>query len=384
MALRMLCDAQAPASTAVEPAAAPAFGEGSLAPDAQSVEHGTAAKSPDATEPSGTVQEHAHDVPTPLIDDVGEPASSPIVIEATPSSDREAAGEPAQTGAATTMLGQSSFQRYRPLSFAGASAVLRQRDDDLAVPFFSEAEAAAYGRSSMDSYAMASCSSEALTTDLLISDEEDGARPRSGWPLMLRSRYGTPGQRGSGSDADAQRRSDESTADGSPRTAAVAAQGVVPWAAVASQLHPKPASLGAADAANQLERGAVLATELPEAPLREQPPSADGQVVQPSPASEATSAAAEEAYMPTQAGASTAGAVAQPSLASLTASLVEEGPAAEELGDSTAAGVGAEDEGPQWHMPRPSSNLPVAAIAARYSRSLTSPAAVSPWSCSWT
>ena len=401
-------------------AGAPVVGDRSSAPDAQSLEQGTAAAAPEATEPHGTMQDHAHNGLMQPADDVREPASLPLVAEGAPPFELEAADEPIQPGVTSTVLSQSSFQRNRYLSFVGASAVLRQGDDDLAMPFVSEAEAAAYGRSSIDSYALASCSSEALTTDLLISDDEDaGARPRSGWPLMLRSRYGTPGQRESGSDAGPWRHSDESTADGSPRMAALALGVVMPLPASVNQLQPVAVSVGAADAPHQLEQGAVLATEpattaLHEQPpsfgdqlnqlqpvavsvgaadaphqleqgavlatepattaLHEQPPSAGDRLLQSLPAPEA---AVEEECMPTQAEASATGAPAQPSQITLIASPAAEGPAAAEPGDHTAAGGHAEDEGPEWHVPGPSSNLPEAAIAARYSHSLTSPAAVS-------
>ena len=381
---------QASTSTNGEAAATQTFGSSSPAADAHSAEQAMGPRMPDSTETSGTVLEHDHDGLTPLGDDAAETASPPAATEGASPSDREAAGKAAHAEVASAVLGRSSFQRNRLLSFVGASAVLRQGDDDLAVPFVSEAEAAQHGRSSMESYALASCSSDTLTTDVPLSDDEEaGGRPRSGWPLMLRSRYGTAGRHESGSDADPRRRSGESTAEGSPRTATAAGHGASLLPPDATQLQSEPTPLGPGAAADAHGPAAVPATEPPAALLPEVLPSAE-QPLHPSPPPvAATEAATHSGFVPTRAeeqpgmtaNASPAGTTPRPSLVTVPAPPAAEGLAAEELGGDAVPAADAEDEGPEWRMPGPTSNLPVAALVARYSRSLTSPAAVSPGPC---
>ena len=62
----VLYAAQAPHFTAVELAGSPPIGDSGPAPDAQSVEPGTAAAALDAAESPSTMHDHTHDMLTQL------------------------------------------------------------------------------------------------------------------------------------------------------------------------------------------------------------------------------------------------------------------------------------------------------------------------------
>ena len=320
-------------------------------------------------EPLGAAQEEANDELMPLIDDVGEPTLPPVEAAGSAPSDTEAAGDLPQPAEPTATLEPTSFKRSTRHTAADGGADLQQVDE-LAVPFVSDAEAAPHGRSSHDSHALASCSSGALTTEHLMSDDEDvGGRSRSGWPLMLRSRYGTPGPA-------PQRLSDESTADGSPHIAAAFGGEALSLSMGAEQLHAEPEAVETAGGAIEHEPDAALGMPMPSP--HEQLPSADDRPLPPADMSEAVEA--DDSTRPSQAeewpavaaDASSDSSVPEPPGSTEAAPTAAEGPAADQLRD----GAGVEHDGSGWQLPAPSSSLPVAALAARYNRSLTSPAAV--------
>ena len=195
---------------------------------------------------------------------------------------------------------------------------------------------------------------------------------------MLRSRYGTAGpQEG---DAGSRRHSVEPAAAGATQGAAEAEPDASPSPSLADakQLQPKPAAQVIAENADQLAAGAVLVAALLSASLQ---PAAELSG-QPAHTTGASEAAAEDVT-------DRSGAKEQPLLAADAAenntdppsAALDAPPTSEDVSmalqpkDDTATGDHAEDADPEWHVPASARKLPpFAAVAARYNRSLTSPA----------
>ena len=115
-------------------------------------------------------------------------ASAPPAVEVLQSSEPSLLPAAERSQPTANVLATSPGRRSLDSNMSAAA------DAHLAAP---DAATDAQGRSSIDGYrgaasaAITTCSSDALTAELLLSDDED--RPRSGHPLMLRWRYGTPG-----------------------------------------------------------------------------------------------------------------------------------------------------------------------------------------------
>ena len=250
-----------------------------------------------------------------------------------------------------------------------------------------------HARTSMDSYAGAasvaitSCSSDALTAEL--TDDED--RPRSGWPLMLRWRYGTPGPSPSEDGAPSYALDDGHDGFGSVQLP-LAPPSMASLAAPVAELPPSAAG----QRADQELIGWSVATE-------QQPAAASSAAGEPQvdglagdallsglTAAEQSGAQQDDGQSSAMEQAEARAAVADdgvfeppaPPDLPVAASLVEAPAAAAPSAADVApadrgAQAGVEDESSaQWHVLRAvKAVLPPAAAAARYQRSESSPAA---------
>ena len=259
----------------------------------------------------------------------------------------------------------------------------RSIDDSTVAPAFGQSPSLevppyAPGRSSIDSYAgglstaMTSCSSDALTAELLLSDDED--RPRSGWPLMLRWRFGTPGlspvDDAAASDAPSSELERTSLEQSPPAPSAAIAPAVPLAEELTSRASPSAAGEFTGQQSDTALRPAAdlggegPVTEASEQGLTSAAEDADQQDREQTRDWERTEALGTPAD-PAGAPFGEAAAAGVPSAADV----------AERNTGARAEDVG--DDGDQWRVSRASrvAQPPPAAVAARYQRSESSPAA---------